>query len=124
MTKPNTGGRRSPNFLEGLSDCYDRAKGPVYICLDSDVQEAKIDKPMVVPHAQFFRPPPEPGPNPESLRKRVALLGRSQWPVTSPAKSDATRKRCHRCSIWPKPPPGRGGHDSDGRFAFPSIRIH
>ena len=56
-------------------------KGPVYICLDTDVQEAKIDKPMVVPHAQLFRPPAGPGANPESLRNAPRLLAEAQWPA-------------------------------------------
>ena len=53
-------------------------KGPVYICLDTDVQEAKIDKPMIVPHAQLFRPPPGPGANPGIAAQRVAASGRSR----------------------------------------------
>ena len=51
-------------------------KGPVYICLDTDVQEAKIDKPMIVPHAQFFRPPPGPAANPGIVAQRGALARR------------------------------------------------
>ncbi|MBI2532492.1 MAG: thiamine pyrophosphate-binding protein, partial [Deltaproteobacteria bacterium] len=54
------------SFLKAYRIAMTEPKGPVYICLDTDVQEAKIDKPMVVPHAQLFRPPSGPGANPES----------------------------------------------------------
>ena len=59
---PSTAWRN--RFLKAYRFAMTEPKGPVYICLDSDVQEAKIDKPMVVPHAQLFRPPAGPGPIP------------------------------------------------------------
>ena len=71
--QPNTVDAVAESFLKAYRIAMTEPKGPVYICLDSDVQEAKIDKPMIVPHAQFFRPPPGPGPNPESLRNAARL---------------------------------------------------
>ena len=59
--QPSTVDGVAESFLKAYRFAMTEPKGPVYICLDSDVQEAKIDKPMVVPHAQLFRPPAGPG---------------------------------------------------------------
>ena len=56
-------------------------KGPVYVCLDTDVQEAKITTPMIVPDARLFRPPGAPGPNPEDLNRAAQLLAGADWPL-------------------------------------------
>ena len=117
--QPNTVDAVAESFLKAYRIAMTEPKGPVYICLDSDVQEAKIDKPMVVPHAQFFRPPPGPGANPEALRNASRLLAEAQWPVIVAGEVGRNPKAL---------PPmldlaealGAAVIDSDGRFAFPS----
>ncbi len=117
--QPSTIDGVAESFLKAYRIAMTEPKGPVYICLDSDVQEAKIDKPMVVPHAQLFRPPPGPGPNPESLRNASRLLAEAQWPVIVAGELGRNPKAL---------PPmldlaealGAPVIDSDGRFAFPS----
>ena len=117
--QPSTVDGVAESFLKAYRIAMTEPKGPVYICLDSDVQEAKIDKPMVVPHAQFFRPPPGPGPNPESLRNASRLLAEAQWPVIVAGELGRNPKAL---------PPmldlaealGAPVVDSDGRYAFPS----
>src|SRR5512132_1621312 len=79
--QPNSVDAVAESFLKAYRIAMTEPKGPVYVCLDTDVQEAKIDKPMVVPHAQFFRPPAGSGANPESLRRASQLLAEAQWPV-------------------------------------------
>src|SRR4026207_1930151 len=66
--QPNSVDAVAESFLKAYRIAMTEPKGPVYICLDTDVQEAKVNKTMIVPHAQLFRPPPGPGANPESLR--------------------------------------------------------
>ncbi len=100
--QPSTVDGVAESFLKAYRIAMTEPKGPVYICLDSDVQEAKIDKPMVVPHAQFFRPPPGPGPNPESLRNASRLLAEAQWPVIVAGELGRNPKACRRCWTWPK----------------------
>ena len=117
--QPNTVDAVAESFLKAYRIAMTEPKGPVYICLDSDVQEAKIDKPMVVPHAQFFRPPPGPGANPEALRNASRILAEAQWPVIVAGEVGRNPKAL---------PPmldlaealGAAVIDSDGRFAFPS----
>ncbi len=110
------------SFLKAYRIAMTEPKGPVYICLDTDVQEAKIDKPMVVPHAQFFRAPAGPGANPESLRQASRLLAEAQWPVIIAGEIARNPKAL---------PPlldlaealGAAVIDSDGRYAFPSTHV-
>jgi thiamine pyrophosphate-dependent acetolactate synthase large subunit-like protein len=56
-------------------------KGPVYICLDSDVQEQRITTPMTVPDVSLFKAAAPPGPNLDVLRQAAEMLVRAQWPV-------------------------------------------
>src|SRR5919197_298269 len=89
-----------PNSVEAVPESFLRAcriamsepKGPVYVCLDTDVQEQKINSPMIVPRAQLFRAPGGPGANPEALPVLLDLAEALGAPVI----------------------------DSDGRYAFPS----
>jgi acetolactate synthase-1/2/3 large subunit len=117
--QPNSVDAVPESFLKAYRIATTEPKGPVYICLDTDVQEAKIGKPMVVPHAQFFRPPAGPGANPESLRQASRLLAEAQWPVIVAGEVGRNPKAL---------PPmldiaealGAPVIDSDGRYAFPS----
>jgi thiamine pyrophosphate-dependent acetolactate synthase large subunit-like protein len=116
-----------PNSVEAVPECFLRAyriamtepKGPVYVCLDTDVQEQKIGAPMIVPHAQLFRPPAGPAANPESLRRASQLLAEAEWPVIVAGEVGRNPKGL---------PPlldlaealGAPVIDADGRYAFPS----
>ena len=55
--QPNSVDAVPESFLRAYRIAMTEPRGPVYVCLDTDVQEAKISQPMVVPHAQLFRAP-------------------------------------------------------------------
>jgi len=120
--QPNSVDAVAESFLRAYRIAKTEPKGPVYVCLDTDVQEAKIGKPMVVPHAQFFRAPAGPGANPESLRQAARLLAEAQWPVIVAGEIARNPKAL---------PPlldlaealGAAVIDSDGRYAFPSTHV-
>jgi len=120
--QPNSVDAVAESFLKAYRIAMTEPKGPVYVCLDTDVQEAKIGKPMVVPHAQFFRAPAGPGANPESLRQASRLLAEAQWPVIVAGEIARNPKAL---------PPlldlaealGAAVIDSDGRYAFPSTHV-
>ena len=120
--QPNSVDAVAESFLKAYRIAMTEPKGPVYVCLDTDVQEAKIGKPMVVPHAQFFRAPAGPGANPESLRRASRLLAEAQWPVIVAGEIARNPKAL---------PPlldlaealGAAVIDSDGRYAFPSTHV-
>jgi thiamine pyrophosphate-dependent acetolactate synthase large subunit-like protein len=116
-----------PNSVEAVPESFLRAyriamtepKGPVYVCLDTDVQEQKIGAPTIVPHAQLFRPPAGPAANPESLRRASQLLAEAEWPVIVAGEVGRNPKGL---------PPlldlaealAAPVIDADGRYAFPS----
>jgi thiamine pyrophosphate-dependent acetolactate synthase large subunit-like protein len=116
-----------PNSVEAVPESFLRAyriamtepKGPVYVCLDTDVQERKITAPMIVPHARLFRPPAGPAANPESLRRASQLLVEAEWPVIVAGEVGRNPKAL---------PPlldlaeelAAPVIDADGRYAFPS----
>lgn len=117
--QPATVDAVAESFLKAYRFAMTDPKGPVYICLDTDVQEAQINKPMTVPHAQLFRPPAASGPNPEQLRNAARLLAEAEWPVIVAGELGRNPKAL---------PPlldlaealGAAVVDADGRYGFPS----
>jgi acetolactate synthase I/II/III large subunit len=117
--QPNSVDAVAESFLKAHRIAMTDPKGPVYVCLDTDVQEAKIDKPMVVPHAQFFRPPAGPGANPDSLRNASRLLAEAQWPVIVAGEVGRNPKALPAVLDLAETL-GAAVVDADGRYAFPS----
>ena len=107
------------SFLKAYRIAMTEPRGPVYVCLDTDVQEAKVTTPMVVPDARLFRPPSGPAANPESLVRAAQMLAAADWPVIVAGEVARNPKAL---------PPlldiaellGAPVIDSDGRYAFPS----
>ncbi len=56
-------------------------KGPVYVCLDSDIQEERLAEPALIPDASLFQAPALPRPNLDALREASILLAEADWPV-------------------------------------------
>lgn len=119
-----------PNSVEAVPESFLRAyriamtepKGPVYICLDTDVQEAKITAPIIVPDARLFRPPAAPGPNPEALQRAAGLLAEAQWPVMIAGELGRNPKALPALLDLAELL-GAPVIDSDGRYAFPSTHV-
>src|SRR5215468_6608853 len=107
------------SFLKAHRIAMTEPRGPVYICLDTDVQEEKITAPMIVPHAQLFRAPAGPGANPESLRRASQLLAEAQWPVIVAGELGRNPKALPALLDIAEAL-GAPVIDSDGRYAFPS----
>src|ERR1043166_6550020 len=107
------------SFLKACRIAMTEPKGPVYVCLDTDVQEQKITSPMSVPDARLFRAPAGPGPNPESLRRASQLLAEAQWPVIVAGEVGRNPKALPALLDLAEAL-GAPVIDSDGRYAFPS----
>ena len=56
-------------------------RGPVYVCLDAGLQEARLDAAPAVPDAARFTPPPAAQPAPETLAHAARLLDGARHPV-------------------------------------------
>jgi thiamine pyrophosphate-dependent acetolactate synthase large subunit-like protein len=55
--------------------------GPVYVTLDSDVQEERLESPALIPDAAMFKAPAPPRANLEALREASNMLIEAEWPV-------------------------------------------
>ena len=117
--QPNSVDAVPESFLRAYRIAMTEPKGPVYICLDTDVQEAKIGTPMVVPHAQLYRPPAGAAANPDSLRQASRLLAEAQWPVIVAGELGKNPKALPAL-LDVAETLGAPVIDSDGRYAFPS----
>ena len=116
-----------PTSLESIPESLLRAyriattepKGPVYVCLDSGLQEAGLTNPINVPNASLFRAPATPAPNPEAIREAAGLLAKAKWPVIVAGEvgrnPQALAPLRELAELLAAPV-----IDADGRFAFPS----
>jgi acetolactate synthase I/II/III large subunit len=117
--QPNSVDAVPESFLRAYRIAMTEPRGPVYICLDTDVQEEKISRPMVVPHAQLFRAPAGAAANPESLRQASRLLAEAEWPVLVAGELGRNPKALPAL-LDVAEELGAAVIDSDGRYAFPS----
>jgi acetolactate synthase I/II/III large subunit len=117
--QPNSVDAIPESFLRAYRIAMTEPRGPVYICLDTDVQEEKISRPMVVPHAQLFRAPAGAAANPESLRQASRLLAEAEWPVIVAGELGRNPKALPAL-LDVAEELGAAVIDSDGRYAFPS----
>jgi acetolactate synthase-1/2/3 large subunit len=116
-----------PNSIDAVAESFLRAyriattepRGPVYVCLDTDVQEQKITRPMIVPDARLFHAPAPSAPNPEALERAAQLLAGAQWPVIVAGELGRNPKvlpvLLDLAELLAAPV-----IDADGRYAFPS----
>ncbi len=116
-----------PYSLESVPESLVRAyriattepKGPVYVCLDADLQEQRISAPVPVPDASLHRAPAAPAPNPAALREAADLLVNAAWPVIVAGEVGRTPQALtplrELAETLAAPV-----IDADGRFAFPN----
>ena len=107
------------SLLRAMRTAMTDPKGPVYICLDSTIQEQRMDEALPVPDVSFFRPPAPPAPNPDALAKAVDALAGASWPVMvvgevgrNPSALPAVVELAETlaCAVI----------DAEGRFGFPN----
>src|SRR5437588_3009339 len=55
--------------------------GPVYVCLDAGLQEAKLDREPDWPELSRFQPPSAPRPAKADVQRALQMLSRSERPV-------------------------------------------
>jgi thiamine pyrophosphate-dependent acetolactate synthase large subunit-like protein len=67
--------------LRGAQIAQTAPRGPVYINLDSAVQEAKLDELPALPDVQRFAPAPAVMPSPDAVKQAAALLSNARNPL-------------------------------------------
>jgi thiamine pyrophosphate-dependent acetolactate synthase large subunit-like protein len=94
-------------------------QGPVYVCLDADLQEQGMNAPLMVPDAHLYRAPAAPAPNPEALWEAADLLVNAEWPVIVAGEVGRTPQALvplrELAETLAAPV-----IEADGRFAFPN----
>jgi acetolactate synthase I/II/III large subunit len=116
-----------PYSLESVPESLLRAyriattdpQGPVYVCLDADLQEQRMNAPLLIPDSRLYRAPAAPAPNPEALREVADLLVNAEWPVIVAGEVGRTPQALmplrELAETLAAPV-----IDADGRFAFPN----
>lgn len=62
------------SFLRGYRAAVAEPCGPVYICYDADLQEARLSEPISIPDKDRYAPSPPLPANPDALRRAAELL--------------------------------------------------
>ena len=117
--QPNSIEATPESLLRAMRTAMTDPKGPVYVCLDSDIQEQRMPDGLLVPDASLFRPSAPPAPNPDALAEAVELLAAARWPVMvtgeigrNPSALPAAVELAETlaCAVV----------DAEGRFGFPN----
>jgi thiamine pyrophosphate-dependent acetolactate synthase large subunit-like protein len=71
-------------------------RGPVYLCLDVELQESRLPDDFPLADLRRYRPPASPAGDPEAIAEAAKMLENARWPVLlveglgrSPGGSDA-----------------------------------
>ena len=107
------------SFLRAYRTATTKPKGPVYITLDTDVQEDTVPDGLVVPDVSQFAAPAAPAANPESLRRAAELLVGAEWPIIMPGETGLNREALAPLQELAELL-GAGVIDAGGPFNFPT----
>lgn len=120
--QPYSLGSVAESLLRAYRIAITEPKGPVYVCLDSDLQEQRISAPLLVPDASLYRAPAAPAPNPTALREAADLLVNAEWPVIVAGEVGRTP---HALAPLRDLAEALAAPviDVDGRFAFPNTHL-
>ena len=117
--QPNSVESVSESLLRGYRIATTQPAGPVYICLDSDVQEERLETRMTVPDASLFAAPAPPRPNLNALREAAAMLSSAEWPAIISGEigrdPDALQPLQELAELMAAPV-----IEADGRYSFPN----
>lgn len=69
------------SILRGYRVATMHPQGPVYVCLDSELQEAKVTEPVSLPRVEPFARSTQLFPEPEALRQAASWLVAAESPV-------------------------------------------
>jgi len=84
------------SILRAYQIAMTEPRGPVYLCLDVELQESRLPDDFPLPDLGRYRPPATAAGDPEAIAEAAKLLARARWPVLlveglgrSPGGSDA-----------------------------------
>ena len=69
------------SILRGYQIAMTEPRGPVYLCLDVELQESRLPDGFIIPDPSRYRPPAPPAGNPEAIAEAARALRAARWPV-------------------------------------------
>lgn len=69
------------SILRGYQIAMTEPRGPVYLCLDVEMQESRLPEGFVMPDVSRFRAPATPSGDPQAIVEAAGLLRQARWPV-------------------------------------------
>ncbi len=79
--QPASLGSLAGSFLRAHRVAMTEPKGPVYVCLDVELQEKKLAQPLALPAVHDYAAPSSPQADPAALEKAAELLVQAKKPV-------------------------------------------
>src|SRR5262245_38554383 len=69
------------SILRAYQIAMTEPRGPVYLCLDVELQESRLPEGFVMPDVGRHGPPAPPAGNPEAIAEAAKLIAQARWPV-------------------------------------------
>jgi acetolactate synthase I/II/III large subunit len=69
------------SLLRAYQIAMTEPRGPVYLCLDVELQESRLPDGFAIPDLNRYRPPAPPSGNPEAIVEAAKALREAHWPV-------------------------------------------
>jgi thiamine pyrophosphate-dependent acetolactate synthase large subunit-like protein len=69
------------SILRAYQIAMTEPRGPVYLCLDVELQESRLPDGFTMPDLGRYRPPASPAGNPEAIAEAAKALREAHWPV-------------------------------------------
>jgi acetolactate synthase I/II/III large subunit len=69
------------SILRAYQIAMTEPRGPVYLCLDVELQESRLPDGFAIPDPSRYRPAAPPSGNPEAIADAVKALREARWPV-------------------------------------------
>lgn len=79
--QPASIGAARESLLRAFRIAMTEPKGPVYVCLDVELQESRIEGPVPSEPVTRFQPPSPMAPDPEALRQVAEMLVEAEFPI-------------------------------------------
>jgi acetolactate synthase-1/2/3 large subunit len=69
------------SMLRAYQIAMTEPRGPVYLCLDVELQESRLPEDFTIPDVSRYRPSASPSGNPEATAEAAKALQEARWPV-------------------------------------------
>jgi acetolactate synthase-1/2/3 large subunit len=79
--QPQGAGSVAESILRGYQIAMTEPRGPVYLCLDVELQESRLPDDFVIPDVTRHGLAAAPAGDPEAVARAAEALGRARWPV-------------------------------------------